>query len=116
MDSEHKLDKLFLAYKSANPDPTPSVGFTPGIWSKIEARRRQSFLISWTRNLVAASASLCMIFGLFLVTPLPNGNSPLATYLDHLDDENDQTTVAELHHVANPDLSNDSAQVLVEEE
>ena len=117
MDLEHKLDKLFLAYKSANPDPTPSAGFTPGIWSKIEARRRQSFLLSWTRNLVAASASLCMIFGLLLVTPFPSGNSALATYLDSLDDEHDQTLVAELHQVANPDRSNDSGQeILVEEE
>ncbi len=117
MDSEHKLDKLFLAYKSANPDPTPSAGFTPGIWTKIEARRRQSFLLSWTRNLVAASASLCMIFGLLLVTPFPSGNSALASYLDSLDDEHDQTQIAELHQVVIQDLSSDSSrEILVEEE
>lgn len=44
MDSEQKLDKLFYAFRSANPDPVPSAGFTPGIWNKIEARRRQSFV------------------------------------------------------------------------
>ncbi len=117
MDLEHKLDKLFLAYKSANPDPIPSAGFTPGVWHKIEARRRQSFLLSWTRNLVAASASLCMIFGLLLVTPFPSGNSALATYLDSLDDEHDQSQVAELHQVVIQDPSNDYSQaILVEEE
>ena len=43
--------------------------------------------MSWTRKLIAASASLCLVFGLILVTPFPNGNSPLATYIDSLDDE-----------------------------
>ena len=115
MDSEQKLDKLFYTFRSTNPDPVPSAGFTPGIWNKIEARRRQSFVVSWTRNLVAASASLCLVFGLFLITPFPNGSYPLATYLDSLDDMHDLEVVAELHQM--PSQPVDGIQpVLVEEE
>ena len=115
MDSEQKLNKLFYAFRSANPDPSPSSNFTPGIWGKIEARRRQSFVIKWTRNLVAASASLCMVFGLFLITPFPNGSYPLATYLDSLDNEHDMEVVAELHQI--PSQAPESVlPILVEEE
>jgi hypothetical protein len=117
MDFEQKLDKLFYSFREASPDPEPSASFTPGIWNKIETRRRQSFVVSWTRNLVAASASLCLVFGLFLITPFPNGSHPLATYLDSLDDEHDRETVAELHQIPNQSTVMDAGNsVLVEEE
>lgn len=117
MDSEQKLDKLFSAYRSAFPDPAPSAAFTPGIWNKIEARRRQTFVMSWTRKLMAASASLCFVFGMVLITPFPNGATPLATYLDSLDDEHDRAVVAELHQAPGQTQFDEADQpILVEEE
>ena len=66
---------------------------------------------------MAASASLCVVFGLFLVTPFPNGSSPLATYLDSLDDEHDREVVAELHQAPGQVHLNEAGDpVLVEEE
>ena len=65
---------------------------------------------------MAASASLCVVFGLFLITPFPNGSS-LATYLDSLDDEHDREVVAELHQVPGQTQFDDAGQpILVEEE
>ncbi len=117
MDSEQKLDKLFAAYRSAFPDPAPSAAFTPGIWNKIEVRRRQTFVMAWTRKLMAASASLCFLFGIVLLTPFPNGSTPLATYLDSLDDEHDREVVAELHNSLSQTQHDEAVQpVLVEEE
>ena len=117
MELEQTVDRLFAAYRSAFPDPAPSAAFTPGIWNKIEARRRQTFVMSWTRKLMAASASLCFVFGMFLITPFPNGASPLATYLDFLDDEHDREAVAELHQIPGQTQLDEAGQpILVEEE
>ena len=117
MELEQKLDKLFAAYRSAFPDPAPSAAFTPGIWNKIEARRRQTFVMAWTRKLMVASASLCFVFGIVLITPFPNGATPLATYLDSLDDEHDREVVAELHQTPDQTQHEEGVQpVLVEEE
>ena len=93
---EQKLDNLFAAYRSACPEVDSSAAFVPGIWQKIEARRRTSILQLWTRNFIAASATLCLLFGLFLISPVPSG-SHLAYYLDVLDDDHDTEIRADLH-------------------
>lgn len=117
MDPEQKLDNLFAAYKTACPEVESSAAFMPGIWQKIEARRRTSIVQVWTRNLIAASVALCLMFGLFLVSPVPSG-SHLAYYLDVLDDDHDAEIRADLHlvktHATGAEVSDQP--ILVEEE
>ena len=116
LHEEQKLDNLFAAYREACLEVESSAAFVPGIWQKIEARRRVSILQVWTRNLIAASAALCLMFGLFLISPIPSG-SHLAYYLDVLDDAHDSEIRADLHLIK-PATALESAEqgILVNEE
>ena len=113
---EQKLNNLFAAYRSACPEVDCSAAFVPGIWQKIEARRRNSILQLWTRNFIAASATLCLLFGLFLISPVPSG-SHYAYYLDVLDDDHDSEIRADLHLMkSHPTMETSEQPILVEEE
>ncbi len=79
--AEARLSELFAAYRAANPDPEPSLAFTPGLWQKIDARR--SFAYSLKRlaqGLITAAAAVCLLMGFYLSRPEP---SPY-TYLEVL--------------------------------
>ena len=116
INPEQKLDELFRAYHAACPEVESSANFVPGIWQKVEARRRSSILQLWTRNLIAASAALCLLFGLFLISPVPGG-SHLLYYLDVLDDDHDAEIRADLHLVKTPaSYESTDSPILVEEE
>ena len=114
MNLEQKLDNLFAAYRSAFPEVETSSTFVPGIWQKIEVRRRTSILKLWTRNFIAASAALCLMFGLFLISPVPGG-AHLAYYLDVLDADHDAEIRADLYLIQQP-APESAAPFLVEEE
>jgi hypothetical protein len=92
------LDELFLAYRQACPDPEPSVTFTPGVWSKIEAREVSS---AWfgrvARSLVTAALAASGILGLIVSSPGNTGAFFNATFVDAL--RADQMATLEPLHI-----------------
>jgi hypothetical protein len=83
------LDVLFGAYREAVPDLEPGAGFMPGLWARIEARRRFSLKLRFWAQLAASSA-----MALFIATTvfqfLPDADSPTSythTYVEVLDEE-----------------------------
>ncbi len=96
------LDRLFAAYREACPAPEPSADFMPGIWRRIEARRRVTALVPrWAAAFVAAAAALCLLMGVYLLVPRP-AESPVytATYLDTLEESPALETLAYMEVVS----------------
>lgn len=70
MDDRDQLNAWFGRYREALPDPEPSAGFTPGLWARIEARRRESqrFVVV-ARRMLAAASTLGLALGLLVMSP-----------------------------------------------
>jgi anti-sigma-K factor RskA len=86
---ERRLEEFFAAYRAATPDPEPSANFMPGLWQRIEARQsvRNGF---WrlAPAFATASAAICVILGLFLVSPRDGGSvSGRTSYIEILAQE-----------------------------
>jgi hypothetical protein len=59
------------------------------LWQKIEARRAMTFSFErLAQRFVTAAVALCLLMGLFLITPLPQTSS-LTTYVEVLADEHE---------------------------
>jgi hypothetical protein len=90
---ERQLDALLQAYRTAIPDPEASPAFMPGLWERIDARRKFSLRIA--RAFVTAAAALSLLLGAFLASPsLRNSLVYSATYLDILDDSHSPEAMA----------------------
>ena len=84
-----ELTALFAAYRDALPDPEASAGFMPGMWAKIEARRRTNWGVRLlARRFIAAGGALATALALLVLVVGPQ-NAPLnsATYVEVLADE-----------------------------
>lgn len=83
---ERDLDRLLASYREACGEPEPSPDFFPGLWSRIEARRRNnSLFFRWTRLFVAAAAAACLLIGALLLNPTQIGSGYYAsTYVEAL--------------------------------
>ena len=92
-DERDQLSALFAAYREALPDPEPGAGFTPGLWAKIDARRRDTnrLAILARRMVLAAGAVTLATIGL-VYTPIASFSSNPAltsTYVEVLSDGQD---------------------------
>jgi hypothetical protein len=87
-----QLDELFAAYREACPDPEAGPEFQPGLWRRIEARRRPQLIQRITRVFVSASAALALLMALLLMTP--QGSMLYGTYVEALDDDSPSETLA----------------------
>ena len=88
-DLEARFDGLLAEYKRSFAEPEVSANFSPIMWQKIEARRSMTFSFERVaQKLVTAAMALCILMGLFLITPMPQVSS-LATYVEVLADEHD---------------------------
>ena len=86
---EERFDGLLAEYKQSLRDPDVSANFTPVLWQKIEARRAMTFSFErLAQKFVTAAVALCLLMGLFLITPLPQSSS-LTTYVEALADEHE---------------------------
>ncbi len=85
---EDRLDRLFAAYREAVADPEPSARFMPGMWERIESRRRDAWrLRRWAGGLVTASAAICTVVAvMLLIVPAKLSIHP-TTYVDVLGNE-----------------------------
>src|SRR5580704_6026608 len=89
-DRDAELSEWLQAYRSACPEPEPSVNFMPVMWAKIEARQVSTNLFGrMAKALVTAALATTVILGLMLSTfnrqadPSFNGTYIEALSADH---------------------------------
>lgn len=85
-NQDQELNELLRAYRSACPEPEAGANFMPGVWAKIEARRKtDQWLVRWVNSFAGAAALLAVVLGAMLYqspTPLPQ-----RAYIEKLTDE-----------------------------
>ncbi len=98
MEQPDELTAWFEAYRSACPDPTASPSFMPGVWARIESRRRSTQLFGiFAKRLLAGAAALTVAMGLLLYGPFDRFNQHNAnTYLDALADDHQELAAADI--------------------
>lgn len=100
-DREQRLDKLFLEYREACPDPEPGANFMPLMWQRIEARR--SPVLQWvtmSRRALVAALALCLVLGIVMGTALSSSQFYQSTYIEALDDNEVPEDMAAMHPVS----------------
>src|SRR5690349_19307187 len=100
------LDRLFVAYREALPDPDASAAFTPGVWQRIEARRSPLRMMRrMTEAFVALAALVTILIGAFLIPRMQASPAYRASYVDVLAAETSAETLAyaEVVHTDLPD-------------
>ena len=80
------VSALLSAYRSATPDFEANPQFTPGIWAKIETRRRESWWFGRiARGFVTVSGAFCLLLSVAMWMPrTPAAGTYLSTYVDVL--------------------------------
>ena len=59
-----ELARLLEAYRAACPDPEATAAFMPGLWQRIESRRRPFDLYGlFSRRVLAGAAALSLAMG-----------------------------------------------------
>lgn len=92
-DSQN-LDGFFARYRDACPDVDASAAFMPGVWEKIERRRRSQFqLTHWSRVFLSLATVIWVILAGFLFLPTSHALTP-AAYVDALAASHDQESFA----------------------
>jgi hypothetical protein len=84
-EREARLDELFMAYRSACPDPEPSANFMPVIWARIEAREvSTNWFGSVAKALVTAALAASVILGMMISSTNQSSSFFNATFVDAL--------------------------------
>ncbi len=83
---DSQLDEVFAAYRAACPEVEPGRSFMPGLWARIEARRRaEAVFYRWANSFAGAAAAVVLLLGLLLYQqPQP---LPQRAYIEKLTDE-----------------------------
>jgi hypothetical protein len=86
VEYERRLEALFAEYRTACGEPDGGPDFLPGIWSRIESRRRLVISMRrWTSAFAAAAAALCLAMTVYMAVPRANDPGFLsASYVDAL--------------------------------
>jgi hypothetical protein len=82
-----ELERIFAAYRTVGSEPEPSADFLPGLWRKIDQRRRVTY--SFRRiasGFVTAAAAICLVLSVALWTPSQSPVTGGATYVEVLAD------------------------------
>ena len=92
-----KLDDLWVAFRNAHPDPEPDANFMPRLWQKIDARRHYALCFRRiARGFLTASIAICMLIGMFLLSPIPPTSAfNNSSYVDVLDEDQDMLAYAD---------------------
>ena len=93
--SNNQLDALFQEYRAALPDVDPGAGFMPGLWQRIEARRKSSLWIfrRVAQVCVGATLALALLMGAFLIPHLEKSPVYSSSYVDELAADHPNTYV-----------------------
>lgn len=85
-NQDQQLDELFGQYRAACPDVEPGANFMPGVWARIDARRKsEQGILRWANSFAMAAALLVMVLGVLMYrnpNPLPQ-----RAYIEKLTDE-----------------------------
>ena len=83
-----ELQALLQTYREALPDVEPGRDFMPGLWGRIEGRRRITHRFGrLARRFVTAAAAMCLILSGLHWAPVGHStNLPGTTYVDVLAD------------------------------
>ena len=93
-----ELAKLFASYREALPDREAAAQFMPGVWTRIDARRKDT---RWfgrvARGFVTASGAICLLIAGALYIPHYSSASLYSTtYVDVVANDGGTDDVAEL--------------------
>lgn len=81
------LDALFASYRTAVIEPEPSADFLPGMWARIDQRRRVTYSFRrWASGFVTAAAAICLILSFAETTMSQTPVNGGATYIEVLAD------------------------------
>ncbi len=99
IEDQRDLDALFASYREALPDREASAEFMPKLWQAIEARQRFRTVSwrRWTQAFVSASLALCLLFTLAVYAVQRQPAPHLFSYVDMLNDDATQETLAYAH-------------------
>ncbi len=83
---DQQLDQLLGQYRAACPEIEPSQNFMPGVWARIEARRKgDRWILRFVNTFASAAALIVLVLGILLYrnpNPLPQ-----RAYIEKLTDE-----------------------------
>lgn len=93
------MPALFACYRESIPDREPGSDFTPGLWTKIEARRGLTYRFGRVaRGFVTAAAALSLVMAAGFMAPVANNSGTGSSYVDVLaqdtSDEADEVLIA----------------------
>jgi hypothetical protein len=99
VNQDQQLDELLGQYRAACPDLDPSANFMPGVWARIDARRKSDQgIVRWATWFAMAAAVLVMVLGVLMYrnpNPLPQ-----RAYIEKLTDEINEDYFLEAAYVA----------------
>jgi hypothetical protein len=83
-----EVQELFRSYRDSFEEVDGSVNFMPGLWARIDSRRRVTYSFGrFASAFVAAAFVICLILsGTLLTSTQPSGNNQ-ASYIDVLADD-----------------------------
>ena len=96
---DQQLDELFVEYRQACPEVEAGANFMPGVWAKIEARRKSE---TWFWRMANSFASATVVMVLILGVLLYRNPNPLPqrAYIEKLTDEISEDYFLDVAYVA----------------
>ncbi len=98
-NQDEQLDELFRRYRTATPEVEASPNFMPGVWAKIEAKRKtEQWMLRWVNSFAGAVTVLVIVLAVVLYqvpTPLPQ-----RAYIEKLTDEINEDYFLDAAYVA----------------
>jgi hypothetical protein len=94
---DQRLDALFVAFRQACPDRDASANFMPGLWQKIDARKRVSFSLGRMASaFVTAALAFSLMIGMYMARP---GNTSYfaQNYVEALNEDHGAEQTADLY-------------------
>ena len=103
------LDRLWTKYRAACPDPAASASFLPGLWQKIDARRRSTTFLfrRWAEVCIVASAAAALMIATLVIPRYERAPVYQAHYIDILAADDSIADVAMASPVSETDLPGD---------
>jgi hypothetical protein len=82
-----EVQALFARYKESIPNIEPGAAFMPGLWARIDVRRKATYsLRRLVAGFVTAAAALCLVMsaGLYIHPASPGAPTDTGSYVDVL--------------------------------
>ncbi len=105
---DRDLDQLFMAYRDACGIPEASADFMPGIWRRVDARRKSTRVLRrWTGAFITAAAALCILMLVYMAVPIREDSFDAITYVDTFEEEAYETLAYSEFGIAQPEEAPD---------